>query len=374
MIEYFAVACTRLEERLVQPINDLNPDFVQIPLHVKQPPPGLIDKINDVDTDVIGKWVTPQNFHSFDRQFFQRLTQKYKGRIKIWDFGGEPETAKEQPGCRWFGTPKQFVEQLKMFRDVVKSSDPEATIGSGGFITPTFNGFYGNEDRSKFLFEAYDAGLDELIDFISINAYIYGYGGTKNVVAGIGRVKEIMAWFHSKKPIVIAETGVPVAGDPKYLHIIQTPERQANSILESHVLFHSVGVDWIVWFQLCEECWGLMSEKGEKRKGFKAYNTMVEMLKGCEYTIRYKAFPSRTVEERWLTDKIEWHVFEKGEDEVHVIWVTGGKGVTAKVSKPMKVFDVLGEEKELGKEITITDPIYLIAKKGVVTNQTFMVV
>ena len=375
MIEYFAITCNKLEEKLVEPIKRLNPDLIQLPFHLRQPSVDLINKINDFDIEVVGKWVTPKNFHNFNLAFFIRLVEQYKNVIKMWDFGGEPETRPSQPGCRWYGTAQEYIDQLKMFVDVVKTSNPFTLVGSGGFLSATFNGFYGNEDRSDFLRKLFDLGLGEMIDYISVNSYLYGYGGTKNVIAGIGKMKEIMAWYHCTKPIIIAETGVPVAGDPRFLHIIQTEERQANSIVETHVLFHSVGIDWLVWFQLFDSCWGLMYEDEGKlkyRKGFDAYKTMVSMLKNYVFVKRFKAYPSRTVEERWKTDKVEWHVFQKDEEEIHVIWVCGGESVTAKITVPMKIYNKYGEELVLDKEFTFIEPVYLKAKKGVVHNLNFM--
>jgi hypothetical protein len=379
MIEYFAVAVNRLESFMIEPISKLNPDLVQIPLHIKQPSLELIEAVNDTDTDIIGKWVTPKNYKSFDRAFFERLVDKYD-MINIWDFGGEPETRPEQNGCRWFGTDDEFVECCKVFVDVVKSKNPKAIVGSGGFLTATLNGYFGNEDRSEFFEKVMDKGLGDIVDYISVNAYIYGYGGTKNVIAGIGRTKEILARYNCDKPIVVAETGVPCGGDPHFLHIIQSEERHANSIIESHILFHSLGVKWIVWFQLCDEAWGLIhqTKDGLKvRKGAQTYKYMIKTLKGAKYTKRYKAFPSRSIEEKWLSDKVEWHVFDKGDDtEIHVIWITGGQEVKCKVPIPLKIYNregTRGIEPNVREEITLRDPVYIWAEKGKLNNETFMV-
>ena len=379
MIEYFAIAVKRLESFMIEPITKLNPDLIQIPLHVKQPPLELVEAVNDTNTDIIGKWVSPENYKSFDRVFFERLVDKYGDKIKFWDFGGEPETSRDQPGCRWFGTADEFVEFCKMFVDVVKSKNPKAIVGSGGFLTATLNGYFGNEDRSEFFIKVMDKGLGDIVDYISVNAYIYGYGGTKNMIAGMGRTKEILAKYNCDKPIVVAETGVPCGGDPKFLHIIQSEERHANSIIESHILFHSLGAKWIVWFQLCDKAWGLFYKHKDDlkfRKGAQTYKYMIKTLKGAEYTKRYKGFPSRTQEEKWLSDKVEWHVFEKGDYEIHVIWITGGQEVKCKIPVPLRIFDregTRGYEPVMREQITIRDPVYIWAEKGKLNNETFMV-
>lgn len=383
MIEYFAIAVRKLEPFMVDPIKKMNPDLIQVPLHIKQPPVDLVDKVIANGTNIIGKWVSPQNYKSFDRKFFERLIDKYAGRIKIWDFGGEPETSPHQPGCRWYGNEEEFVDYTRMFVEVVKNQNPKSIIGSAGFLTATLNGYFGNDNRSDFFREVMNRGLGDVVDFISVNAYVYGYGGTKNVVAGLGRTKEILAKYDCDKPIIISETGVPCSGDPTFLHIIQTEERHANSIVESHILFHSLGTDWIVWYQLCDESWGLFYKNPKTgrlkyRKAAQAYKYMIKTLKGARYTKRYKGYPSRTQEEKWLTDKIEWHVFEKGKNEIHVIWVTGGQQVSCKATVPLRWYDrdgKKGHHPEIGEEMTFTDcPTYVIAEKGVIDNLNFLVV
>jgi len=102
VIDQFGIDVSSLSHSYLFDLSVLNVDLVQVPLHLGMPDVYILDKVADSDTHVIGKLVPDPKVH--DRKFFQGLFKKYKGKIKIWDFGGEPETRPDQPGCRWPGS------------------------------------------------------------------------------------------------------------------------------------------------------------------------------------------------------------------------------------------------------------------------------
>ena len=327
MLEQFGINVSALSHSCVYDLNALNVDLVQVPIHLGLPDEYVIDMIADTDTHVIGKLVPDPKIH--DRKFFQGLFKRYRGRIKIWDFGGEPETRPDQPGCRWTGTAKDFVSLFRQFRDVAKSYDWGNQVGAGGFLAPTFNGLFGNESRFGFLEEIFSEGIGHECDFFSINMYVRGYGGCKNFVAGILMFKEMLARYSQhRKSIVVSETGVPCGGDPKFLHIIQTPERQAISLIETHLACALLGIDYSIWYTYRHLAWGIVNENGTKRPAFAAFQNMIRVLKGCQYKHTLKALPSGSVQERWLTDKISWHVLARPDGkEVHIVYLSGGNSL-----------------------------------------------
>ena len=327
MLDQFGINVAALSHNYVYDLKDLNVDLVQVPLHLGLPDKYVIDMISDTDTHVIGKLVPDPKIH--DRAFFRVLCQSYKNCIQIWDFGGEPETRPDQPGCRWPGTAKEFVALFRQFREEAKTADPECLVGAGGFLAPTFNGLFGNDSRFGFLEELFCEGLAADCDYFSINLYVRGYGGCKNFVAGILMFKELLARYgQQSKPIIVSETGVPCGGDPQFLHIIQTPERQAVSLLETHLACYSLGIDYSIWYTYRHPAWGIVDESGTRRPAFAAFKNMIRILKGCQYKHTLKALPSGSVQERWLTDKISWHVLVRPDGkEVHVVYLSGGNSL-----------------------------------------------
>lgn len=374
MIDQFGINVSALSHVYLHDLATLNVDLIQIPLHLGMPDEYIIDMVSDSDTQIVGKLVPDPTVH--DRKFFQALFKRYKDRIKIWDFGGEPETRPDQPGCRWPGTSREFVSLFRQFRDVAKAHDWNNQVGAGGFLAPTFNGLFGNESRFGFLEEMFYEGIGHEADFWSINMYIRGYGGCKNFVAGILMFKEMLARYNQhRKPIVVSETGVPCGGDPKFLHIIQIPERQAISLIETHILCYALGIDYTIWYTYRHPAWGIVDENGTRRPSFLAFQNMIRVLKGCEYKCTMKALPSGSVQERWLTDKINWHVLTRPDGkEIHVVWLSSGNSLTRQM--PLGIYgscDIYGSALAGDTFVLDASPKYFAADLGVLHSLNFLV-
>lgn len=374
-VDQFGVAVAGVLKKFKDQISDLDPDLVQIPLHLNSPSPEDCAAVIDTDTTLIGKFILPVGAENVPNAVFREVFEKYQGIIQIWDFGGEPETRPDQPGCRFSGDEKEFVHQVQTFYEMGKKIDPENVVGGCGWLTPTFNGSFGNEDRSQFFRNCFALGIGDSLDFISLNFYIYGYGGTRNILAGIAKVNGILAGYHVEKPIVVAECGVPCDGDPRFLHIIQTPERQATSLVKQHILFNSVGIDYAIWFALKHVGWGLLDTRGNPRPSYYAMRTIKDFLKGATFQKQLKAYPSRSVEERWCTDKINWFVFARDGKEVHVIWTSEGLEMGREFPfKDVSVFDMIGQPIDVSqRSIRLTDsPLYFIADPGELHSYNFL--
>jgi len=375
--DQFGAALAGSLDRYEDLVLDLKPDLVQVPLHLYLPSLECCQRVTDQGIQIIGKMILSRDVHDVPLKPFKELFRRYKGLIKIWDFGGEPETPAHEPGCRFSGTPQEFVTQMWVFHDVGKQTDPENVVGGCGWITPTFNGYFGNPDRSAFFSKCLGLGIQQYLDFVSLNFYSYGYGGTKNIYMGTAKVKELLARYGVEKPLVVSEYGVPCSGDPQYLHIIQTEERQAVSLVEQQILFASLGIDYAIWFALQYEGWGSVDMHGRERPANKAMKTLMKLLKGSTYAKQLKAFPSGSVQERWLTDKVQWHVFTcaDGDREVHVIWLTGGASLERKFSfADVQVYDLFGCSVDVSSGLLRLDhaPRYLVANRGAVHSGNFL--
>jgi len=370
--EQLGVAVTSKLDHHVEAINKLDPDLVQLQMHLGFPSIDACKAVTDKDTQLIAKFILPMNQKGLPVKFVEDSFRRFKDVIKIYDFGGEPEIRPWQQGCRFDGTPEEFVKLTKGYYEIGKSINPDNIIGGCGWLTPTFNGYFGNEDRSEFFKSCCELGIGDYLDFISLNFYLYGYGGTKNIYVGCLKVSEILARYGIDKPVVVSECGVPCAGDPRFYHIIQTEERQAISLVEQHILFNSMGIDYAIWFALKYNGWGLLDESGKPRLSYKAFKGLGFLLKGAEYVKQFKALPSTTVQERWLTDKFNWHVFEDGS-EIHVIWLSGGAELVREYQFDFPIYDMYGQRINVatGKVTLDAHPIYIVATPGAIHPGNF---
>jgi len=374
MLEQFGISVAGLSHNLIYDINSLNVDIVQVPLHRGMPDEYVIDQLADTDTRICGKLVPDPKIHT--PEFFKALFKRYKGRIKLWDFGGEPETRPHQPGCRWPGTAKEFQRLYNVFWNCAKEADPENIVGGGGFISPTFNGLFGNDSRFGFLEELFSEGFGSLADFFSLNVYVYGYGGEKNYIAGILKFRELLARHRCSFgiPLVIAEGGVPCAGDPRFLHIIQTPETQASSLVKFHLTVYSLGVDYSIWYTLRDPAWGIIDGNGTRRSSYLSFQTLVRLCKGAKYQRTMKAFPSVTVTERLLTDYISWHVLRlPNGNDLHIVWMAEGYGLPRYMpSGIIRACDMLGRSLEGSMFMLDEVPKYFEVKAGGLHSGNFL--
>lgn len=372
-LEQFGIAVQNLNQVDLTLLNDLNLDLIQVPLHISKPPAELVDQVLDIDTNIVGKYVPGKQYNSLDKDFYTDLFKAYKGRIRIWDFFGEPESRPDiHQGARWYGTAKALVEMMKMIYSIGKSIDPKNQIGAGGFISTTFHGYFGNEDRSNFLDELFNEGILDYMDFCSTNTYAYGYGGRKSVVAGLIKIKGMLAEYDSSMPITVSEFGAPCSGNPMFLHIIQTERRQAVQLIENTMLHQSLGVDYSIWFCWKWQGWGIINpETMQPRESYLAYKTMIRMLKGAKFVGVVKAYPGPDMSQRYLTDKTEWYKFNHGNKDIHVIFITGGANLIRSIPDDVRVYNMFGYSIPENKVGFNGEPKYVICDKDSLHNLNF---
>ena len=354
---------------------NLGVNTVQVPLHLERLNPDILFPLVNSNVKIIGKFIpsprkqTPEEF----KEQSLKLFNQYKGIIKIWDFGGEPETRPSQRGCRWPGTAVEFAKALKIFYEEGKNVDPENKIGAGGFISATCNGFFGNDDRSHFLREFFADGALDYMDFCSLDLFAFGYGGRKNIVAGFGKISALLAEFgKASLPITIAETGVPCEGDPGFYHIIQTEREQAISLIQNAMLFQQFGVSNMTWFSFNFDGWGLVTDKLTTRQAFFAYKNLILQIKGATFKGQVKALPESSYSERKLTDIIEWYKFEHSNKDVHCIFLTMPTTLVKVPPGEIAVYNMFGETMFPGIVNLTREPLYFISSRGFLHQGNFL--
>lgn len=365
----FGVAVSNWNDKVVTSLIGLNPSLVQIPLHLFRPDRKSLTVLIDHGIEIIGKYVPEYSLMGRAEQVFSDLFQEYNDQIKIWDFGGEPETRPGSEGCRWPGEAKEFAELFESFWTVGTKVSLENRIGSGGFITATYNGLFGNDNRSSFLRELFFYGILNLMHFCSVDLYCFGYGGRKNIVAGLGYIRQLLSEYRQPRlDMTVAEFGVPCSGDPRFLHIIKSETGQANALVRNFLLQRACGASYSIWFSLMFQGWGLLDTQYNPRQSYSAFQYMASTLGGANYLGQFKALPEP---DRSLSDQIEWYLFQKGDKEIHVLFLEHS-GTVHRMAPGARAFTLFGTELVNSAIILSQSPVYFIANKGVIRPETFL--
>ena len=173
-------------------------------------------------------------------------------------------------------------------------------------------------------------------------------------------MRGLLQKYQKDMPIVVSEFGAPCAGDPRFLHIIQTERRQAVQVIENTLLHQALGIDYSLWFCWKDKEWGIIDEELNTRESYYSFKTIVSILKGAEYMGMRKAFPGPEMEKRYLTDKIEHYQFRRKDQDIHVFFITGGN--TLQCKSDAWLLDMFGTP--LDKEFVLSgEPTYAIVGK-----------
>lgn len=332
---------------------DLGVDVVQLPVYL-YPPKSELLAILQQRVRVRGRYIPDEDEQRRGdwKGMFERLFSAYPS-ICEWEFGGEPETPPDRPGCRWFLGVANFAEALYWFNRCSLDHYAEPRLSAGGFLSATYNGFYCNEDRSEFLYDLARSGALSYIDAVSVDMFVYGYGGEKNIPAGIFRVRDVLHHAGTDLPIDVSEIGVPCDGDPGFYHIIQSKEEQAISLVRCFVWLWSFGVNSVFWFNLDYKGWGLFLTN--PRPAYEALKVFVRFLGSKQYVDQARVDPYP----RWMTDHVNWFRFS---DNVSVIVCDKGFRFGGSVRRNFRVCDIYGDEL-IGEFEFGHSPIYLFGPR-----------
>jgi hypothetical protein len=355
------VVVNRLRPGLVPFIRELDVDSIQISFHLGMPDIRTLEQLSQEGIECRGKYVPSKGEQDDPNKFTEnihKIAKDYGHLVQSWDFGGEPETPADKPGCRWFGTPTDFLTQYFQFKSILRDRVGEdVQIGCGGFVSATFNGFFGNEDRSQFLRVLVHEGLLACVDFLSFDLFVYGYGGEKNIVAGSMKVRQILGDDWDKIPFRIVETGIPCAGDPKFYHIIQEPMIQAGSLAKCFALFFSSGFSDVTWFALHLGGWGLLDERLRRRPSFGSLKVLSQWIRGFDFAEQIKVYP----QDRYLTDYFNWIRFQRGEDFRDIVWLDSEKQYSFSLPSGLDCIEILSGKTFRNKEVRFSSvPLILM--------------
>lgn len=222
----------------------------------------------------------PGNWEDY-RTYLRRLASRYKGKVRFWMLGNEPN--------EYFGCPEVFAKFVRVSHEVLTQVDPRATCTLGA---PAANNT--GKKYTRF-YEAVlrDLARDKTSYFIAMDIHRYGF------VGGRGRYDDtdtptISHWQDFRR--VLDEsgfTGVPLwqceqatySGQDLAVYVstvdkryeLQTEEEQASDVVKRLLYPLTQGVRRTVWSTVIEH----RAFKGEEHNRF---NTTGLVYNGSDFS------------------------------------------------------------------------------------------
>jgi len=225
----------------------------------------------------------PRTLEYYGR-FCAALVRRFPGRE--WVLWGEADNnwPREDPRViQWAGDTETYAKMIKYAYVEMKKADPSCTIGLTSLVGATLNGEFPTvvEDgkplsKIHFFEELLKLDVGDYCDFIPLDLYCYGYGGAKNFVVGIRKIKEVMAKFHVKKPLYITECGAKITPtDGKiakiFHHEVVSEETQAGFLLHAYQWAKENKIEKMFWHTLKDSNWGLVNRLGKPHLSYHVF-------------------------------------------------------------------------------------------------------
>ena len=230
------------------------------------------------------EWTFPPKDLEDWRNFILQVVKRYpKQEWAIW---AEPDNTppRESPSMVCFsGTAEDYFKMLKIAYETAKNEDPDSRIGIGGLVGATLNGEFptvveNGRRVNKFSFfeELVKLGSEKYCDFVGLDLFAYGYGGVKNFITGIRKIRNL-----TKKPLLILETGAKISHPEGRIseifhHEYVTEETQAGFLLKAYNIAKSAGVEKMFWLTLISSEWGLINKKGRKLSSYFVFKNLMK--------------------------------------------------------------------------------------------------
>lgn len=315
----YGIQIRRWQPGTLEILLELGVDFVQVPFHIMQPPLDKLEAARESGIEIYGKLIPDYESWTKQQDRWHSMIEKYGHVLTILDIFGEPETRPGTNGCRWAGSASELKAVVEIIRRWIEVGSPQVSLTGCGWAAAVHNPFFGNDDRICFFDEFLCHGGGPFLDVITLNCWVHGYGGRKNIRNSVLYARYLLAKYgEPEKQFAIAETGAAwEMTPPQFLHTVQTLEEQANLLVKNLVLFASMECEYTCWFCLDYQGWGLLRPDGSKTPAFAAFKRMTGLLKGSHYVTQIKVFTKA----KELSDMIEWHVFEREDGSfVSVVW------------------------------------------------------
>jgi len=355
----------------------------------------------------------PVNEDSLDdfADFVKAAVKRYKGYIKYWEIGNEPDVDPYAVG--WVPNPEHpyeygcwgssddyyggtyYGKMLSKAYPAIKSEDSEAQVIIGGllldcdpdYIHPDPSTNYECNPKPSRFFEGIlrheDTGDgDSVLDgwkYFDIIAY-HGFGHYtdngrvkdadtaipnwrhRGIVLGKAEfLREVMAEYNINKPIMNNEASLLFCDYVKYPNC-PTPtqdffQAQAEYVVWLNVRNIATDILGTLWFTLPGRGWAdcaLLDGSQQPRPSYESFQFMADELRNAE-------FIEQTNEEIATCADLRAYKFLKGGMQIWVMWT--GDETDCDFTLPtgnLRVFDIYGNDiTPPGEELTIRAPVYV---------------
>lgn len=300
------------------------------------------------------------------KNFVKKLVERYDGDgkddmdglkypVKYWEIANEPEM-QEPPLVFFKGTPKDYVEILKITREAVKEADSTAKIVQGGMA--------GMESfMVDFWQKVFDAGGTKYFDIANIHSI--GHGEPLN----IPQFKEFLTKNNIEKPFWVTEVQIEDREAKK------TEKGYAESLARSYLYALANGAATLFYVNLRlpqeglppEDKGGpgfsdlstLVSQAGAKQPLYHAHKTIANKLdKFDDVEILEEEISNqpRAGDRKILKGQYK---FKVGDKTIYALW---GKGDSpSELSGKIKVTEINGKEKTMeAADLKLTESPVLV--------------
>lgn len=205
-------------------------------------------------------------------KFCVELVKRYPGRE--WVLFGEVDNdwPREDPKViQWASDMQTYVEMAKLAYIEMKRQDTTCKVSMSSLVSATLNGVFptvveDGKPLSKLhnFDKLLELGMGDFTDTICIDLYCYGYGNVRNFLAGVRKIKEVMAKYNVRKPIYITEIGAKITpSDGKiaktFHHEVVTEETQAGFLMKIYKWGKEANIKKMFWHTLKSSEWGLFN-------------------------------------------------------------------------------------------------------------------
>ncbi|MBI5565355.1 MAG: hypothetical protein HY870_10680 [Chloroflexi bacterium] len=246
--------------------------------------PGVPRGLNTRDDDPNNTWAI----------FLRKIVSRYAGRIDHWIIWNEPDIWDPRyPGRTWGSDEKDFYQLLRVAYNVIKATNPNATVHLGAF-TYFWDTNYG---RTPF----FSRLLDLMAKDRSAPDHNYYFDvASANLYFRTDTIYDLIAWHHQQmrergfdKPLWLTETNAAPSTDPAWPvaepEFTITLDEQSHFIIQSFAIALAAGTQRIAIYKMADvpgdhaanpEPFGLVREDGSRRPAFAAFQVAANYLAG----------------------------------------------------------------------------------------------
>lgn len=247
---------------------------VQIQYVISPPPAWAVAKDYQPKDPARKGWKRP-DYEAF-REFIDRLSQRYKGRIAYYIVGNEPDLINF---CNF--SEDEYIRMLKIAYTTIKKNDPAAQVMSGGISS-----LYSQVPRSNNSRRHNNTILQKLLSegrpYYDVFAF-HGHGAT---AAYLEQLKELRAMgaIGKDKKWISEETGATSS--------VFGEKGQAIVLFQKLILswvYGASGLDWYNFYDLgndplnWEHRYGILTHANQPKPAFLTYATVTDLLYGGAY-------------------------------------------------------------------------------------------